>query len=431
MPMLVRIGAAVAVALVLSLAVTPAVKWFAHRIGAIDDPKDARRVHRSPIPRLGGLAIFIGFLLSMVLLAEITPQVRGIMIGAVIIVIVGVIDDIVQLRAYIKLIMQIIAAVIAVYHGVVIEIFSNPLVFSASEYVSLGLLSIPITVFWIVAITNSVNLIDGLDGLAVGVSAISSIVMLVIALLVSDPNVAIIMAALAGACIGFMPYNFNPAKIFMGDTGALLLGYVLATVSILGLFKFYAVVSFAAPFLVLALPLFDTSFAFARRLLKGRNPMSPDRGHFHHRLIDMGLSQKQAVAILYTVSGLLGLAAVVSTTSEEIRVLIFIVAVLIALAIFFFAFKGKKKGSSADEAGSVDSGIIDTESATTESPDALHSPAPQAPQASPLADEIEAGCAQSPDAIDTPTTASPPVNPGPNENTGIPQSSDNSQEDHT
>jgi len=342
MPLFVKIILAVGVALVLSLAATPLVKLFAVRIGAIDVPKDARRVHKNPIPRLGGLAIFIGFVLSVLFFVEITVQIRGVLIGSVIIVILGVIDDIISLRAYIKLIVQIIAALVAIYHGILIEIFSNPLVFSEAEFVFMGILSIPVTIVWIVGITNSVNLIDGLDGLAVGVSTISSIVMLVIALMVSDPNVALIMAALAGACIGFLPYNFNPAKIFMGDTGALLLGYVLATVSILGLFKFYAVVSFAAPFLVLAVPLFDTSFAFLRRLAKGKNPMSPDRGHFHHRLIDIGLSQKQAVVILYAVSGLLGLVAVVITTSSEMRALILVIAVLVAAAIVFFVFKGKR-----------------------------------------------------------------------------------------
>jgi len=343
MPLYLKIILSVSVALVLSLAATPAVKIFAVRVGAIDVPKDARRVHQSPIPRLGGLAIFVGFVLSVVIFAEITVQVRGILIGSVIIVILGVLDDIMSLRAYIKLLVQIVAALIAVFHGVIIEVFSHPLVFLDAEYVFLGVLTIPVTVIWIVGITNSVNLVDGLDGLAVGVSTISSVVMLVIALMVSEPNVAIIMAALAGACVGFLPYNFNPAKIFMGDTGALLLGYVLATVSIIGLFKFYAIVSFAAPFLVLAVPFFDTSFAFLRRLVKGKNPMSPDRGHFHHRLIDMGLSQKQAVVILYAVSGLLGLVAVVITTSSEIRALILIAAVLIAAAIVFFAFKAGKK----------------------------------------------------------------------------------------
>jgi len=342
MPIYLQIGLAVVAALVVSLAATPLVKWFANRIGAIDVPKDSRRVHKSPIPRLGGLAIFIGFMLSVLLLADITLQVRGILIGAVLIVIIGVIDDMIRLPALIKLIVQIIAALVAVWHGVVIDTFSNPIVFSASRYIILRSFSIPVTVIWIVAITNSVNLIDGLDGLAVGVSTISSIAMLIISLMVSEINDALIMAALTGACLGFMPYNFNPAKIFMGDTGALLLGYILATMSILGLFKFYAVVSFAAPFLVLALPLFDTSFAFFRRLLKGKNPMSPDRGHFHHRLLDMGLSQKQAVLVLYTISGILGIAAVVVATSDKIRALILVIALLIATVIVYFVYRGTR-----------------------------------------------------------------------------------------
>ncbi|MCL2126295.1 MAG: undecaprenyl/decaprenyl-phosphate alpha-N-acetylglucosaminyl 1-phosphate transferase [Oscillospiraceae bacterium] len=344
MPLYIRIGLAVAIALIVSFVATPGVKWFAKRIGAMDVPKDSRRVHKSPIPRLGGLAIFIGFVLSVVLFADITRQIQGILIGTVIIVAVGVLDDLMQLHAAIKFLVQIIAALVAVYFGVIIDTFSNPFVFSAAEYVHLRSFSIPITVLWIVAITNSVNLIDGLDGLAVGVSTISSIVMLIISLMVSDVNVAVIMAALAGACLGFMPFNFNPAKIFMGDTGALLLGYILATMSILGLFKFYAVVSFAAPFLVLALPLVDTMFAFLRRLLKGQKPWSPDRGHFHHRLLDMGLSQKQAVVILYAISGVLGLAAVVVATSDEIRALILIAAIIVAAIIVFFVYKGKKKG---------------------------------------------------------------------------------------
>ena len=343
MPMFIKIGLAVAMALILSFAATPGVKWFANRVGAIDVPKDSRRIHKEPMPRLGGLAIFIGFLLSVILLVDITRQIQGVLLGAVVVVIVGVIDDIMPLPALLKFFIQIIAALIAVGHGVVIDAFSNPFVFSASRYIFLRSFSIPITVIWIVAITNSVNLIDGLDGLAVGVSIISSIAMVIISLMVSDPNVALIMAALAGACLGFMPYNFNPAKIFMGDAGALLLGYILATVSILGLFKFYAVVSFAAPFLVLALPLFDTSFAFLRRLLKGKNPMSPDRGHFHHRLLDMGLSQKQAVAVLYAISGVLGFAAVVIAMSDEIRALIFLAALLIAAIVVFLIYRGKWK----------------------------------------------------------------------------------------
>ena len=354
MGMHLRIAAAIIVALIISLGATPIVKTFAHRVGAIDIPNDARRVHKHPIPRLGGLAIFIGFLLSVVFFAEIDRQVQGILLGAVLMVVIGVIDDIVPVHALLKFFVQIAAALIAVHHGVQIYMFSNPNVFSDVAYVSLGIMTIPVTVLWIVAITNAVNLIDGLDGLAVGVSAISSVVVLTIALMVADLNVAVIMAALVGACLGFMPHNFNPAKIFMGDTGALLLGYVLATVSIIGLFKFYAVVSFAVPFLVLALPLFDTAFAFIRRLVKGQNPMSPDRGHFHHRLIDMGLSQKQAVAILYAISGLLGLSAVVITTSGEIRAGILIISVLLAAFVVYYIYKGKNGNKNGDNPQSHD-----------------------------------------------------------------------------
>ena len=342
MPVYVRIGIALMASLAISLAATPAVRLFSQRVGAVDVPKDSRRMHSAPMPMLGGLAIYIGFVVSVMLLAEITQQVRGILIGSVIIVVIGAIDDIRPLHAILKFCIQIVAALVAVYHGVVVEAFSNPFTFGASQYIHLSTLSIPVTVLWIVGITNSVNLIDGLDGLAVGVSTISSIVMLVIAIMLSDPNVALIMAALTGACLGFLPYNFNPARIFMGDAGALLLGYILATMSILGLFKLYAVVSFAAPFLVLALPFFDTSFAFLRRLLKGKKPWSPDRGHFHHRLLDMGLSQKQAVLVLYVVSGVFGIAAVIVATSDEIRALIWVAALALASIIVYLFLKGKK-----------------------------------------------------------------------------------------
>ena len=330
----VRILLAIAIAFAISFAATPVVKSFATKMGAIDVPDGKRRVHDHPIPRMGGLAIFLGFLLSVVLFADITRQVRGVLLGAVLIVACGAIDDVVNLRAWIKLLVQIAAAVIAVAHGVVIEFFSNPNIFSPYELLNLGWLAIPVTVLWIVGITNSVNLIDGLDGLAVGVSTIASTTMFVVALLVSEGNVALLLAALMGACIGFMPYNLNPAKIFMGDTGALLLGYVLSTVSVVGMFKTYALVTFVVP--VLFLPLFDTVGDFFRRLLRGQSPMHPDRGHLHHRLIDMGLSQKQAVAILYSLSAILGLCAVVLATTGTVRTILIVVAALAAVAIGLF-----------------------------------------------------------------------------------------------
>ena len=326
-------------ALVISFLATPVVKTFAYKVGAIDVPKDARRMHKVPIPRLGGLAIFIGFMVSILLFVKITPEMKSILLGAAIIVVLGVVDDIMALPAMLKFVVQIIAAAIPATHGVVIQAFSNPNIFSKNLYWVLGWLSIPVTILWIVAITNAVNLIDGLDGLANGVSAISATTMLVIALLASEGQVAIVLAALVGACVGFMPYNMNPAKMFMGDTGATFLGYILATMSIQGLFKYYAVISFVVPFLILCLPIFDTAFAFIRRIAHGQSPMHADRSHIHHRLIDMGLNQKQAVATLYVISAILGLSAVVLTTGGEQKAMLLfaalcIVAVVAARVVF-------------------------------------------------------------------------------------------------
>lgn len=322
--------AALLSAAIVALITTPVVRTLAFKVGAVDVPKDSRRMHSHPIPRMGGLAIFFGFTLSVVMFLPLTEQVRGMMLGAVIIVILGVFDDIYALPAKPKFVVQIIAALIAVMAGNRVLVLSNPNIFSSDPYWELGWLSIPFSVFWIVGITNAVNLIDGLDGLACGVSTISSMTLLVIALTVSEPEVAILMAALAGSCLGFLPYNLNPAKIFMGDTGSTFLGYILAVVSIQGLFKLYTIMSFAVPFLLLGLPIFDTCFAILRRVSHGQSPMSPDRGHIHHRLIDMGFSQKQAVAVLYVVSAILGLSAVVLTTSGVVKAMLFLVALCVA-----------------------------------------------------------------------------------------------------
>ena len=323
-------AAALFVAAVVALISTPVVRSLAFRIGAVDVPKDGRRMHDHPIPRMGGLAIFFGFLLSVLVFLPLSLQLRSMLLGAVVIVILGIFDDIYALSAKLKFVVQIAAALMAVLGGNQITVLSNINVFSSEPYWELGWLSYPIYVLWIVAITNAVNLIDGLDGLACGVSTISSMTLLVIALNVSEPDVAVLTAALAGACIGFLPYNLNPAKIFMGDTGSTFLGFVLATVSIQGLFKFYTIFSFAVPFLMLALPIFDTCFAILRRVSKGQSPMAPDRGHIHHRLIDMGFSQKQAVAVLYVISAILGLSAVVLTTNGTIRAMLFLVALCVA-----------------------------------------------------------------------------------------------------
>ena len=333
--LIVCVMMALMAALIVSFLTTPVVKSFAYKVGALDVPKDARRMHHVPIPRLGGLAIFIGFIVSILLFVDVRrdAQMQSILLGAVVIVVLGVVDDIMALPAMFKFVVQIAAALIPALNGVVIQAFSNPNIFSDNLYWVLGKLSIPFTVLWIVAITNSVNLIDGLDGLANGVSAISATTMLVIAILVSEGQVAVVMAALVGACVGFMPYNMNPAKMFMGDTGATFLGYILATMSIQGLFKFYAVISFAVPFLILGLPIFDTAFAFIRRIAHGQSPMHADRGHIHHRLIDMGLNQKQAVATLYVISAILGLSAVVLTTSNELKAMLFFLTLCVVAVV--------------------------------------------------------------------------------------------------
>ena len=331
LPLIGIVAAALVVALVVALVATPVVKNLAIRVKAVDVPKDGRRMHDHPIPRMGGLAIFLGFLLSVLLFLDLNAQMRGMLLGAVIIVVLGIFDDIYSLRAMFKFVVQIIAALVAVLSGNVIET-----------------LSIPISVLWIVAITNAVNLIDGLDGLACGVSTISSMTLLVIALVVSEGNVAILMAALAGGCIGFLPYNMNPAKIFMGDTGSTFLGYILAVVSIQGLFKFYTIISFAVPFLMLGLPIFDTCFAFIRRIAHGQSPMHADRGHIHHRLIDMGFSQKQSVAIAYMLTAILGLAAVLLTSSGELKALILIGAVFVVSMIGFRLIFSKQEKPAED-----------------------------------------------------------------------------------
>lgn len=319
-----------------SLAATPFVKMLAYKIGAVDVPKDERRAHDHPIPRLGGLAIFYGFLISIVCFASVESELKGIIIGALIIVALGIVDDVKQLGSKIKFLTQILVAVIVVMHGVTIEYVSVPSFVIEGGILPLGVFSVPLTILWIVAVTNAVNLIDGLDGLAVGVSSIATFSLFFIAILAGEMEVAILAAALAGSCLGFLPYNFNPAKIFMGDTGSTFLGYTLSIICIQGLFKGYVVISFIIPFLILGLPLFDTAFAVVRRIWNKKPIMSADRGHLHHRLMDMGFSQKQTVAFLYIIASILGLSAVVVLESGAYSAAIFVITVFLFM---FFGYK--------------------------------------------------------------------------------------------
>ena len=331
---------AFAVSLLVAYVMTPPVKRFAEKVGAIDVPRDNRRVHDHPIPRMGGLAIFIGFVLSLIFFVPMSTKVLGLLVGSVIIAVMGGVDDIVSLNPWVKLAGQIVAALVAIRCGLVFDVISNPNIFAEETYIEIGWLSIPLTMLWIVGCTNAVNLIDGLDGLAVGVSAISSMTMLIVSLFVSEPVVSIILAALTGACLGFMPYNLNPAKIFMGDVGSQLLGFVLSTASIMGLFKLHAIITVFVPLLALALPLADTIFAFFRRILHGQSPFKADKGHFHHRLLAMGLNQKQVVAVLYGISAVLGLLAVLMAgDSMAVKIICLVAAFIISLGIWLKVFK--------------------------------------------------------------------------------------------
>lgn len=318
-------------------AVTPAVKKLAAAVGAMDRPGESRRVHTTPIPRMGGLAIFLGFLAGVLLCTEITLPLRGILLGSVLIVLLGAADDLWNLNPWLKLAVQAAAAAVAIAHGLEIRILSDPRILG--ETIPLGALSAPITFVWIVGITNALNLIDGLDGLAAGVSGIGCASMLAVSLfLPGTTGVSVLLGALGGACLGFLPYNRNPARIFMGDTGALLLGYVLATSSVLGLFKMYTIVTFAVPLLALALPLSDTLFAVVRRLCQGKSPLRADRGHIHHRLLALGLTQKQAVAVLYAISVIFGLAAVVLAANGSARFWLLLLAAALAVAVWLLVF---------------------------------------------------------------------------------------------
>lgn len=346
-----------------TFATTPLVRRFAFKIGAIDIPKDNRRMHKKPTPRIGGLAIIFGFTVATLCFAQPSRQLYGTLAGAAIIAVMGVIDDCKNLPAKLKFVIQIIAALVVVFAGdIKIDVFTNPNFLSDNPYWVLPeWLSVTLTVIWIVFITNAVNFIDGLDGLAAGVSAIMSISLVFISIRVGEYSIAILGIALMGSCFGFLPFNFNPAKIFMGDTGSTFLGFMLATLSIQGVFKSYAVISFAVPLLILGLPLFDALFVMIRRILRGQSPMTADRGHLHHRLVDMGFSQKQTVFILYAISGVLGITAVLLAESGVLRALLLVICVLILLLIGSMLGKNSYVHQHQDNRNLTDDNEIDVE----------------------------------------------------------------------
>jgi UDP-GlcNAc:undecaprenyl-phosphate/decaprenyl-phosphate GlcNAc-1-phosphate transferase len=320
------------VAMSISLASTPLVKNLAVKIGAVDVPRDNRRMHKKPIPTIGGVAIYIGFIIVMLLKKSLVTDAQwGLMFGATIVLIGGVLDDKYDLRPWQKLIFQISAAVCLLVAGVKIEVVTNPF---GSEFssIDLGALYIPVTILWVVGLTNAINFIDGLDGLAAGIALISTLTILIISILENRVEAAYMTAILSGSILGFLPYNFNPASIFMGDTGAQLLGFILAAISIDGTVKSATAIAISVPILALGLPIFDTLFAMVRRKVNGKPMMQGDRGHLHHRLLDMGMSQRKAVIIMYLISAALGgisiIAMIVSSKNSY-----FLLAVVILIIV--------------------------------------------------------------------------------------------------
>ena len=294
------------VALGVVLVLTPAVGRFARILGVVDQPGEARRLHLRPIPRLGGIALLLGIFVPALAFLQLGGAYRGILLGAAIATCVGVVDDFRGLPWWAKMAGQVTAAAVAVGSGVEVDRFTFPFLGIQDLPAWVG---VPATMLWIVAIMNMVNFLDGMDGLAAGICAIAGSTFAIIALSLGKPQAAILSAIVAGACFGFLRHNFYPARIFMGDSGAMLLGFILATLSVQGLLKTAATVALFFPLLVLAIPIVDTSFVLAKRLKYRRPLYEADRTHLHHRFTNIGFSQRRAALYMYAWCAILAGAA--------------------------------------------------------------------------------------------------------------------------
>ncbi|WP_226036338.1 MraY family glycosyltransferase [Aquibacillus saliphilus] len=301
--------AIVLICLIISISITPFIKKFALYIGAVDQP-DHRKVHLKTMPRLGGLAIFISFMVGFVVFNPDSPYFWPILAGAILITATGILDDLYNLSAKIKFVSQIVAASIVVLGGAQINFINLPF----GETLEFGYFAIPISILWIVGITNAINLLDGLDGLAAGVSSIALLTIAGLAISLGDIFVAFIGFMLLGSTLGFLAYNFHPAKIFMGDTGALFLGYMIGVLSVLG-FKNATLFSLIVPITILGVPILDTFFAIVRRYIQKKPLSSPDKLHLHHCLLKLGFGHRQTVILIYAMSALFSVAAIIFTKS--------------------------------------------------------------------------------------------------------------------
>ncbi len=299
---------------------TPLVKRLAYKVKAVDQPA-ARKVHHRLMPRLGGLAICMGFWAAVLLTQELTKEIYALLGGGLLIILVGIRDDIKSVSPKTKLLIQVLAACIVLAAGVRVNFMTHPI----NGVIDLKYFSYPLTILWIIGVTNAVNLIDGLDGLAAGVSAIAAITLGIVSLIEGVTAIAFIPFILAASILGFLKYNFHPAQIFMGDTGSLFLGFNLATIAIIGLTKSATVISLFLPIVILGIPIMDTLFAIVRRYYNGKPIFSADKDHLHHRLLALGLSHRHTVLAIYGVSLLLGVSAVlmaVVTTAQGMLIMV-------------------------------------------------------------------------------------------------------------
>lgn len=356
-----NIAIAFLIAFIVAFMTTPYTIRIAEKVGAVDIPKDKRRMHHQAMPKFGGPAVILGFLVSVCYLLTIMSiensidlfseenyitKLLGVLLGIAIITITGIVDDTKTIKPLTKLAGQIIAAIVVVYFGVRIEHISIPFITETLKLSNTAVSSV-ITIIWIVGITNAINLTDGLDGLSSGITLISCISLLIIFALNASPMIAIILiTALIGALLGFLPYNFSPAKTFIGDTGSNFLGYMLAIISILGVAKTYTLAVIVLPVIVLGLPIVDVMFAIIRRLVKGKSikaVFQADKGHLHHKLVAKGFSQKQAVLILYGISAACGIFAIILFDSGVWKALSFLLMFIAAVAIGYKNFSKEKE----------------------------------------------------------------------------------------
>ena len=334
-------------ALLISLILVPFVAKLAIKIGAVDKPNE-RKVHTKIMPRMGGLAIYLSFFAVLFLSHEMTMQHIGLLTGGTVLVLVGIIDDKTDMPAKIKLLGQIFAACIVVAAGVRVEFMTN---FILGGVFPLYIFSVPFTVLWIVAITNAVNLIDGLDGLAAGTSIIAAATMAISGYATGQTEMASMALILIGASLGFLKYNFHPAKIFMGDTGSMFLGYNLSVLAIMGFTKSFTVLSLVTPILVLAIPILDTLFAIIRRKMNNKPIFKPDKNHLHHCLLNYGFSHRNTVLIIYAVSAVLALCGLIMTYLNPAQgmCLLAVISVIIIYGAMKLGVIGKHDSAKKDD----------------------------------------------------------------------------------